>query len=460
MRRILIVALCTWLAFRAYAQDRPNVLIIVADDLGWNDVSFHGSEISTPEIDSMALSSIILDRFYVTPICSPTRAGVMTGKYPSRFGMRYGVCSPTTINGLPDGEKTIADGFEELGYPNRAAFGKWHLGHSNVKYHPLNRGFNYFYGHYNGAIDYFTHKRDAEVDWHRNYESVHEKGYSTDLITADVIRYLAQVKGDGPFLAYVAFNAPHSPMQAKLEELERYGYDPKIGPRDDYPVGGQQTGERERDVYGMQGRGNDLRQTYSAMVSSMSQGFGQIIDYLKEEGLFENTVIWFMSDNGGTYRFGGDNKPLRGQKHTEFEGGVRSVSFIKPAHFEGDISSVDQVTSYIDILPTAISLVGGKPIAGLDGIDIQPALTGEQLPHRYLYLGNNALVSDNWKLVQGELFAIAEDPNEATNLAPAYPDTLISLTHRVKELSEMDQGEYIFQPEGWLPPKDWKMETD
>ncbi|MEQ9302899.1 MAG: sulfatase-like hydrolase/transferase, partial [Marinoscillum sp.] len=327
MKRILIVTLCACVAFQAYAQDRPNVLIVVADDLGWNDVSFHGSDISTPDIDSMAHSSIILDRFYVTPVCSPTRAGVMTGKYPNRFGMRYGVCSPTTVNGLPAGEKTIADWFEELGYPNRAAFGKWHLGHSNVKYHPLNRGFNYFYGHYNGAIDYFTHKRDAEVDWHRNYESVHENGYSTDLITADVIRYLDQEKDEGPFLAYVAFNAPHSPMQAKQEELERYGYDPEIGPRDDYPVGGQQTGERERDVYGMQGRGNDLRQTYSAMVSSMSQGFGQIIDYLKAEGLFENTIIWFMSDNGGTYRFGGDNRPLRGQKHTEFEGGVRSVSF-------------------------------------------------------------------------------------------------------------------------------------
>ena len=126
---------------------KPNILIVVADDLGWNDVSFHGSDIRTPGIDKLAEEGIILNRFYTCPICTPTRAGIMTGKYPNRFGLRYGVCSPRSLEGLPIEEVTLAEYLEKMGYLNRAAFGKWHLGHSKVQYHPLNQGFTYFYGH-------------------------------------------------------------------------------------------------------------------------------------------------------------------------------------------------------------------------------------------------------------------------------------------------------------------------
>jgi len=213
---MLVVGFCLCTLVEVKAIKKPNIIIILADDLGWNDVSYHGSDIHTPEIDKLANNGIQLNRFYTCPVCTPTRAGLLTGKYPDRFGMRNGVCAPTVLNGLPPEETTMAEYLGQKGYKNRAAFGKWHLGHSHVKYHPLNQGFTYFYGHYNGAIDYFTRKRDAELDWHRNFDAVFEEGYSTELIGEDVVRYIEEKHNEGPFFAYIAFNAPHSPMQAMV----------------------------------------------------------------------------------------------------------------------------------------------------------------------------------------------------------------------------------------------------
>lgn len=440
-------------------KQKPNILIIIADDLGWNDVGYHGSDIRTPGIDKLAEEGIQLSRFYTCPVCSPTRAGIMTGKYPNRFGMRYGVCSPRTINGLPPEEKTIAEYLEENGYINRAAFGKWHLGHSSSKYHPLNQGFTYFYGHYNGAIDYFTHKRDAELDWHRNFASVFEEGYSTDLVGSDVIRFISEKSGEGPFFAYVAFNAPHSPMQAKEQDLLEYGYDPKKE-TEDYAVGGMAGNEREKEIYGMQGRGNNLRQTFSGMVTDLDRQIGNILDYLKENNLYDNTIVWFLSDNGGVNVFGGDNTPLRGQKHTEWEGGVRTVSIVKP-DFNFQTKQIDQVVSYIDIFPTITAMINGADVGiSFDGSDVSTAFKGKKLKKRYLFLGNNALVSDEWKLVQEQLFKIDSDYTESKNVVDKYPEKYELLKEVVEEFKKIEQGEYIRQPEGWLPPKNWQMAED
>ena len=202
----LVVALSAQLPNTARAQSTPmpdqrppNIVHVIADDLGWNDVGYHGSDIRTPAIDRLAAESVKLDRFYVTPICSPTRAGAMTGRYPFRYGIWGGVCSPTSRHGLPESETTIAELLGEAGYGRRAIFGKWHLGLASSRFHPLNHGFTDFYGHYNGAIDYFSRKRFGELDWHRNYESVTEKGYSTDLIGREAAKFIVEQSSGKPF---------------------------------------------------------------------------------------------------------------------------------------------------------------------------------------------------------------------------------------------------------------------
>jgi arylsulfatase B len=436
---------------------RPNIVIIVADDFGWNDVGFHGSEIKTPNIDKLASEGIILNRFYSAPVCSPTRAGLLTGKYPDRFNLRNYVFMPTLLGGIPPDEVFIPEMLETAGYKERAAFGKWHLGHSNYKFHPINQGFTSFYGHYNGAIDYFTHKRDGELDWHRDNTPCMDEGYSTDLIEKEAIRFIKDADTDSPFFAYVAFNATHSPMQAKEEDLILYGYDPNAE-TEDYLVGGSQAGERDLDVYGKQGRGNTSRQTFSAMASAMDRAVGNILQTIKDKGIEENTLVWFLSDNGGMPIFGGNNYPLRGDKHTEWEGGVHVISCVKWPEVISKGSTTNELIAYIDVFPTIEKITSGKNSKETDGINVFPALKGNELPDRNVFLGNSGIVSKKWKMNQGELFLIEEDIREKNDLSKQYPEVVEDLNSKLKEFHKMTpELEIEVQPEGWLPPKDWTM---
>ena len=267
------------------AANKPNIVILLADDLGWGDVGYHGSDIKTPNIDSIAQEGVALDRFYVCPMCSPTRAGFMTGRYPNRFGMMRAVIPPWRDYGLPTSEVTLPELLKTAGYNRRGIIGKWHLGHSKPDHHPLEHGFTYFYGHYNGAIDYFTHEREGETDWHRNHDTIHEEGYATDLLAADAAKFISDSPQDSPYFLYVPFNAPHSPFQAKEEDLKKY---PKR-------------------------KGN--KKTLAAMIDSLDQGVGKILNAIEERGDADNTFVIFFSDNGGV-RNVADNKPLRGAKLT------------------------------------------------------------------------------------------------------------------------------------------------
>lgn len=441
-------------------QNKPNILIIVADDLGWNDVGFHGSDIATPYLDKLADEGMELGRFYTAPVCSPTRAGLLTGKYPDRFNLRNHVYSPRHKGGIAPEELFLPEMLKEAGYNGCAAFGKWHLGHSDYKYHPNNQGFTFFYGHYNGAIDYFTHKRDDELDWHRNNEPCFDEGYSTDLIAKEAVKFISESSPYAPFFAYVAFNAPHSPMQAKEEDLKQYGYDPE-GETADYPVGGVQKEEREMEFYGQRGRGNTLRQTFSAMVTAMDNSIGEILSALKEKGIEENTFVWFLSDNGGVYRFGGDNTPLRGAKHTEWEGGVRTVSLVKWPGVIAPGSKSDELIAYIDLFPTIEKIVTGEIRSQTDGIDIFPAFRGNNLPNRYIFLGNAAIVSKKWKMNQGELFLIEQDHSEKHNLSAKYPEKIKELNSMINEFKKMQPGGTPeVQPDEWNPPEKWTMHRE
>jgi len=261
----------------------------------------------------------------------------MTGRYPIRYGLMRTVVPPWRKGGLDVSEVTLPEVLGRAGYQHRGAFGKWHLGHSSVKYHPLRRGFTEFVGHYNGAIDYFTHQREGELDWHTGYESNHDKGYSTDLIAAAAVDFINRhAGGPAPFLCYVPFNSPHGPLQAKQPE--------------EGPAG------QTHPIFGGEGRGESQRQTLAAMISSLDDSVGAILKALEEHEVADNTLVWFFSDNGGTGV--GDNRPLRGAKGSVFEGGIRVTAALRwPARVPAG-RRVTAPLAYIDVLPTLMQIVG------------------------------------------------------------------------------------------------------
>lgn len=387
---------------------KPNIVIVVADDLGWGDVGFHGSVIRTPNLDAFADDAIQLNRYYVAPISSPTRAGLMTGRYPNRFGFRESVIPPWRDAGLPLDERTIADVLGENGYTHRAAIGKWHLGHSRKEYYPLNRGFTHFYGLLNGSFDYFTHEREGELDWHNDWSSCYDKGYSTDLIGDEAVRCISEyAREEAPFFVYVAFNAPHSPYQAPEEEIEKYI------PKAEF----DKLSRKDKNGW-----------TYRAMVTRMDTNIGKILSALRASGEMDDTIVLFMSDNGGV---GGlepysSCNPLRGHKFDEWEGGIRVAAAIRWKNgFASGLDSLDQVTGFVDILPTLSDIVGADaPARAYDGISMYPVLSGRKSRiKRDIYLGLGAIVSQRYKLIlpneekglklKEEFFTdLAADPSE------------------------------------------------
>ncbi|HEX8332808.1 MAG TPA: arylsulfatase [Segetibacter sp.] len=433
------------------AQKKPNIIIIVADDLGWNDVGFHNSEIITPNLDAFVKKGIELQRFYVRPICSPTRAGIMTGKYPDRLGVR-GVVNPRMQGGLPAEEQTLAELLATAGYKNRGAFGKWHLGHSDIKFHPLQNGFTRFYGHYNGAIDYYTHYRNGALDWHDDYKLSHDTGYSVDLITKKVIQFINE-SGKDPFFAYVALNAPHAPLQGTAADLKLYGYDPAKG-TGDYNGGGTQNNEYNTPDYGKRGRGNTARQTLSAMITSMDRAVGEIMKAVNKKGIAENTIIWFTTDNGGAMQFSASNLPLKAGKETEWEGGVRGVAAVYwKGKWEGGKPS-DQLIGFIDVFPTIAATTGAKMQTQVDGINVAAAFKGKQLPQRTLFLGKDAVVTKQWKLKDGQLFNLSNDISETLNVAAQNPEIVKKMNNELSEFKKM-----ITISQMKMHPADWRPDT-
>lgn len=437
---------------------KPNIVIILADDLGYGDISMHGSRIQTPNIDRIASEGIELCRHYAAPVSSPTRAGLMTGRYPSRFGIRETVIPPWRDYGLDENEETIADVLGRNGYDNRAIIGKWHLGHGRKAYYPLNRGFTHFYGCLNGAIDYFTHERDGELDWHDDWESCYDKGYSTDLIADEAVKCIEEYSKEGPYFLYVAFNAPHSPYMAPEDEIEEH-----ISLEEFNAI------EKKKDRNGW---------TYRAMVSRMDKGIGRILDALEKSGQKDNTLILFMSDNGGVPGLEPycTNKPLRGNKFQEFDGGVHVCGAISwEKGFRQGGRKIHEVTAFVDILPTIADIIGVKetPAHPYDGISIYPILKGQtDTIDRTLYLGVGAAVNRDWKMIlagrnpglglkQDFLVDMNADPYENGNDIKGHEDIAQemksfiiqydTITPSIKELP------YGYGRKGFKAPKEWKV---
>lgn len=442
----------------------PNVVLILADDLGWDDVGYHNNRMQTPRIDNFVDESIKLDRFYTAPICTPTRCGLLTGRSPIRYGRMRSVLPPWRDMGLPTDERTIADALAGAGYEQRACFGKWHLGHSDPKYHPLNRGFTRFQGLYNGAFDYFSHTREGELDWHEDDEASYENGYATDLLTDHVVDFIRDSTDDEPFFCYVPYNAPHSPNQAPPEELQRY---------------------RDSEL-----RGNRL--VHAAMVSRMDKGVGRVLDAIDEAEIGENTLVFLLSDNGPAAQHGGSSDPLRNGKHTCFEGGIRVPGVVRwPDKLEGG-RTVTAPVSYTDIFTTILRAAGmsdysppdGRP---LDGHDVMDVLRGEgSPPDRYisLYWGQNGeterlgTVGNRWKLVYHDgpavldadldddelfLFDIDADPHEEQNVLDDHRDVASELLKEMQSFRRCQPDEggvppYSIGSEGFVAPEEWRME--
>ncbi len=266
------------------AAPKPNIVFLLADDLGSHDVGWRGSDIKTPHLDQLALAGARLEQFYVQPVCSPTRAALMTGRYPFRHGLQVGVVRPWAQYGLPLEERTLAQALHEAGYQT-AITGKWHLGHFQPAYLPTHRGFDHQYGHYNGALDYFTHIRDDAFDWHRDDRENHDEGYSTHLIAREAVQRIRERDKSRPFFLYVPFNAVHGPHQVPDSYSAPYE-------------------SRE---------GN--RRVYAGMLAALDEGVGQIVDAIRDSGLADNTLFIFSSDNGGPNPGKlTDNGPLRRQR--------------------------------------------------------------------------------------------------------------------------------------------------
>ncbi|MBA4270487.1 MAG: sulfatase [Methylobacterium sp.] len=436
----LALALLAPIAAHAQTARKPHILYIIADDLGFADVGFRSPEIATPTIDQLAREGAELQQFYVQPMCTPTRAALMTGRYPMRYGLQSFVILPEQSYGIPLDEKLLPQILKEAGY-STAIIGKWHLGHADRKLWPKQRGFDYQYGALIGEIDYHTHKVHGVTDWYRNNRKLDEPGYVTTLLGKDAVRHIRQHDPAKPLFMYLAFTAPHTPFQAPKAYVDRFASiaDPN-------------------------------RRTYAAMINAMDEQIGAVLAELSRKGMREDTLVIFHSDNGGvtSATFAGQietkgqlparNTPLRNGKGSLDEGGTRAVAL---ANWPGRIKpgKVDQPMHVVDMLPTlagraGASLSGTKP---LDGVDVWQTLSqGAPSPRTEIVYNvemfRAALRQGDWKLnlratlpTKVELYNIAKDPGETTNLAAENAPLVAALQKRIDDLSKEMKPSLFFQ---------------
>jgi arylsulfatase A-like enzyme len=396
--------------------NNPNVIVIVADDLGYADVGFNGcQDIPTPNIDRIAKAGVVFSSGHVSyGVCSPSRAGMLTGRYQYRFGYERNplyVTSDSTM-GLPLSEETMADVLGRSGY-NSMLVGKWHLG-AHKSLHPMKRGFNEFYGFLAGGHQYFPDKltlqnpEDANGEGesyrtklNRNYTPVEETEYLTDAFSREAVSFVERNKTN-PFFLYLAYNAPHAPLQATEKYLNRF-----------------------------QNIQNPKRRTYAAMVSAVDDGVGRLLDKLKETGQIDNTIIVFLSDNGGPLADNGSNNaPLRGQKGSMFEGGIRVPFAMQWTNKIPANSTYDKPMISLDIFSTVLANIRGasKPAKPLDGTNLLPYLTNKNknAPHDFLFWrafgrGSYAVINKYEKKMvilkdSTFLYDLKKEINEKTNL--------------------------------------------
>jgi len=393
---------------------RPNIVIFLSDDMSWAQPGYNGgTTVPTPNIDRIAAGGVKLTQFYVQPVCSPTRACLMTGRYAWKNGMEE---RPTaqSQHGMLSDERTMAEMLKDAGYATWMV-GKWHLGEWQHHHLPNQRGFDHHYGHYSALIDYFTHTRNGVLDWHRNGEPVIEEGYSTFLFAKEAEKLIAGHDGRRPFFLYMPFSAVHGPHQAPEEYVKKY---------------------RDKGI---------AFPEQKAQLDCMDIAIGRVLEALKRKGIERETLIIFLNDNGG-YRPGGPNGPYRGGKGAYYEGGIRVPCCLQ---WPGRITpgtSTNEMLHVIDLYPTIGNLTGAdlEQKLPLDGRDAWAAIAqGAASPRKEMAHSLEVLRRDDWKLIEEgasyygwkspdlKLYNIADDPSETRNLAAQNPEIVKELRERL-----------------------------
>lgn len=445
MRMSPVLGLCFALVSAIQAADKPNIVFIIADDLGWADVALHGGTMPTPHLDRLKAEGVELTRHYVAPVCSPTRTALMTGRYWSRFG----VTTPQNDQALPFDTVTLPRALRECGY-DTALIGKWHLG-SKPEWGPNHFGFDHSYGSLAGGVGPYDHRYklgDFSVTWHRNGELIEEEGHVTDLIADEAVKWIGE-RGEEPFFLYVPFTAVHLPVKEPQEWLDRVPH----------------------SITG------DVPRHYAACIAHLDEAVGRIVRTIDESGKGERTLIVFTSDNGGSTaenndtkyppddypegRLTGNNAPLRGKKGDLYEGGIRVPTL---ARWKGRIpagSTCDALLHISDWMPTIAGLAGFEsgPALKWDGIDAWPAIMGRAgLQDRVIYSTGpgfraRSLHHGDWKLIvhsetkgaaeKFELFDLGKDPPETRDLAGLEVAVLAQMRARLDEAAAADRDAMV-----------------
>lgn len=432
---LLLVVFSITNLYAENANKQPNIIIILADDMGYNDAGYMGcKELPTPNIDKIAKNGVWFTDGYTTcPVCAPSRAGLLTGRYQNRFGFEDNPGpyrrTKETIPGIPLSEKTMGEYFKELGY-NTALIGKWHEENVPLR-NPSTRGFDKFFGFINGAMGYYIGE-NKKGNLMRGLKPVaEEKEYLTDAFGREAVRFIEQnVESENPFLLYVPFNAPHGPFQVPVVYKEKF-----------------------KDVE------DEKRRTFLAMINCMDENVGKIMSSVKEHGLEENTLVIFYSDNGGECQRS-DNSPLRECKGSIYEGGIRVPFCMQWKGVLAENKEVNFPIISLDILPTALAAAGKKvnKEKQMDGQNLLPYLTEEKegVPHDFLYwrfLWHHAVRKGDWKILKHrdhedwELYNLTEDIGEQNDLREAHPK-------KFQELMEIytDMSDDMLDPQwGWQP---------
>lgn len=426
---------------------RPNYVFLMADDLGWGDVAFHGGNAPTPHLDRLAREGLELTQHYVAPVCSPTRAALLTGRYWSRFDITI----PINTQALPHETVTLARALQEAGYAT-CLTGKWHLG-SLPRQGPNGFGFDHAYGSLAGGVSPWNHRYKQgpfSETWHRNGTLVEETGHVTDLLANEAIHWLRQRDSQQPFFLYVPFTAVHLPVKEPVEWVNRV----------------------PRNITG------NVARHYAASIMHLDDSVGRILETLEQLGQRRNTLVVFTSDNGASSaenndpkypadkcpdgRLTGSNRPFRGEKATLYEGGIRVPTLVSwPGQVKpGKVATPVQIA---DWMPTLCALADIQPSKDLkwDGIDLTPVLTQHApLPERPLYAvapkwRGRSVRLGNWKLIvqtqdqqqQIELFDMATDPGESRNQAQNQPERVKNMLRLLEDIAQRDRDAVVAPPE-------------
>ena len=405
----------------AATSPKPHIILFVSDDMGWNEVGYHGSKIATPHIDRLAKEGTQLDRFYVHPICSPTRTALMTGRSPARFGITGAIGRGV----VPLDEHFLPQTFQKAGYQTFMV-GKWHLGERSDDYAPNARGFDHFFGFHGGGINYYTTDGSRARGWFRNGQSVAPQGYSTDLLADEAIKLLKNRNKKKPVFLYLPFNAPHQPAQASERLLEKYR---KLG------FFGRRVGQ-------------------AGAIEAMDAAIGRVLATIEAEGISKETLVMFFCDNGsGGGRRGSTALPgqlaLRGGKGSVLEGGIRVPAVLRWPGVIRAGTTCSQLISAQDLFPTFAAAAGIKTAnqKPLDGVNCWPAIIQNKAMKRPPVIvagpsGDFAVLHDQWKLTWGQgqvsLYNVKDDPTESKDVILNHPETAAKLADNLAPFSKLN----------------------